>query len=178
MKDELIDMFEDILDNESEKIVSKIIKNQSLLQTNKTFKESVESLIKKEYKAFSYEIQLRANKFIPKNFTLDENHKLVNKYEYNKEKLYKYAQWCKNDIGDKDHRKVSKKMAKNLIDFYKQNPKNRKNLIEIVSDLSKKYFDNHYDSVDIRTVILFLQEEIEQYGYTVISIKPFRIIHN
>ena len=38
------------------------------------------------------------------------------------------------------------------------------------------FFPVHHDSVDSRVVVLFLQNEINNNGYEVSSINPFRIV--
>lgn len=67
-------------------------------------------------------------------------------------------------------------MAPKLIKFANDNPTTEKSFGESVNSMMKEHFPQHYDSVDTRTVIMFLQSDFKNNGYVATSLKPFRIL--
>ena len=69
-------------------------------------------------------------------------------------------------------------IAERLVQYLKENPDSKKNLLELVAIWTQELLPKHNDSVDVETIMLFLQTEIEDLGYQVIEINPLIIEKN
>lgn len=178
MNSSLLFEFERMLDDEAKRVVKKMIKMyEEKIKLNKSYGEIVRMLIDKKYKYYNCEIELRSFRFLPDNLEPDDNnmYALTTSIENTKNHLLRYSDWCKNSIGDKDHRKVAKEMAKELIDYGINHQKTTKSFAELVATFMPTFFPTHNDSVDSRVVVLFIQEEFINAGYKVSSLIPFRL---
>lgn len=178
MENGLMYEFEKMLDAEAKRIVKKMVEMyEQNIKVNMGYGEFVRKFLDKKYEYYSCEIELRCYKFIPYYLEPDpENiYTLISSIEGSKNHLLKYIDWCKNDIGDKDHYKAACEMEKVLIEYGKQNKKTTKSFGELVASLMPNYFPTHHDSVDSRAVILLLEKEFSKDGYTVSSLIPFRL---
>lgn len=179
MNNKLLGDFEGLLDAEAERVVEIIVQmyNEGK-EVNKTYEELVRSLIDKKFEYYNCDIMLRTYGFIPND--LEPDHKsiypLAKRIEGTEKHLLRYIKWCKEDMKDKDHQKVAEEMALKLIKYGEEHKKTNKTLAEIIAKYMPNFFPIHHDSVDSRAVVLLLQNEINNNGYEVSSINPFRII--
>lgn len=180
MESGLMYEFEKTLDDEAKRVVNKMVDMyKQNIEVNMGYGEIVRKLLDKKYNYYSCEIELRSYKFIPHYLEPDTKsvYTLMSSTERTKNHLLKYIDWCKNDVGDKDHYKAACKMEKDLIEYAKKHKKTTKSFGELVASLMPNYFPNHHDSVDSRAVILLLEKEFNKDGYEVSSLNPFRLSH-
>ena len=179
MSNKLLGDFEELLDAEAKRVVEIIVQmyNEGKV-VNKTYEELVRSIINKKFKYYNCDIMLRSYNFIPNDLEPDYKciYPLAKRIEGTEKHLLRYAKWCKEDMKDKDHKKVAEDMALELIKYGEEHKNTRKTLAEIIANFMPDFFPVHHDSVDSRVVVLFLQNEINNNGYEVSSINPFRIV--
>lgn len=178
MNKSLMCEFEEVLNDEAKRVVNKMIEMyENKIEVNMDYGDIVRELLDKKYEYYSCEIELRSFKFIPPNLELDQKnvYALISSEEATKRHLCRYVDWCKNDVGDKDHYKAASGIAKNLIEYGKNHKKTTKSFGELVASFMPDYFPTHHDSVDSRTVIMLLEDEFSKGGYEVSSLNPFRI---
>lgn len=173
----LLREFENMLDTEAKKIVNEMINMYyKKVIVNKTYSQIVRSLVPKELEYYTVAIELRTYHFLPTEFYPDFNseYTLCKKEEYVEDHLLKYCEYCKEN-NDKDHSKMAHIIAERLVQYLKENPDSKKNLLELVAIWTQELLPKHNDSVDVETIMLFLQTEIEDLGYQVIEINPLII---
>lgn len=178
MQGNLLNEFEKLLDVETQRIVSILTEKYFRGETlNCSFEEAIRKFVKKEYKYYSCEIELRAYRFIPQGLVPDSrgNNIFLSKEEADEEHLIHYITYCK-EKGNKDHASASKILAQKLVEFYEKNPETNKQLQEFVSDNMNKLLPEHNDSVDAKAIILLLQQEIVDLGYIITSLIPIRLM--
>ncbi len=177
METELLLDFEKMLDEEAKRIIEELkVIYEKKIKVNKSYFDLIREMIKPEYKYFTTDISLRALKFIPEDYEVDQSNEyaLVTKEQGLINHLLKYSEFCeKEERMEKNHKVAATKMADILIEKYKNN--NRKNMATLLSDNINELLPRHNDSVDARTIVLFLQKEIENKGYKVTSLNPFVI---
>ena len=173
MKTDIWENFNKELNIEAKRVVDILVamyKNKK--KVNKQFGELLLSIMKEEYKNFSIEIELKVIHLIPDDLTYDSTGKypLKTRIEDKKDHIIKYCKYAKKVEG-KDLKKISKTIATEIIDHCNNYPKHN----ESINKLICKYIKNkceHYDSVDLSAIMLFIQEDIEKYGYIVKKINP------
>lgn len=69
-------------------------------------------------------------------------------------------------------------MAEKLVQYLITNPDNREGLLELSAKWTEELLPEHNDSVDVETIMLFLQSEIEDLGYKITEISPLVIEKN
>ena len=65
-----------------------------------------------------------------------------------------------------------------LVQYLITNPDNREGLLELSAKWTEELLPEHNDSVDVETIMLFLQSEIEDLGYKITEISPLVIEKN
>lgn len=177
MENKLFYEFEEELNKEAKRIIDELINlyNRKIL-VNKPFDEIIKSIIKKEYNNYIAEIESRIYLLLPYEYSPDNNEKyaLVSTINNNKEHLLKYSEYCRKKES-KNHVQASKELAKWLIKYCDKHPYSKLSLGEFVSNNLKNIFKEHCDSTDYRTIILFIEEEIESLGFIITSLTPLRI---
>lgn len=178
MKSNLLHEFEEMLDKEAYRIFTEMVNMyNNRVEVNKPFNELVADLIKKEFDYYFTDIEIRiyfcmGNKYAPDN---NDEYALMSMEERNEDHLMKYAEHCIKER-DKNHIKAANEMADILIEFYNQNSLSKMGLAELIASNMSKLFPKHNDSVDSRAMVLYLQSEIEDKGYEITSLQPFRLI--
>lgn len=177
METELLFDFEKMLDEEAKRIIEELkIICKKKIKVNKSYYELIREKIKPEYVYYTTDISLRALKFIPEDYEVDQSNEyaLVTKEQGLINHLLKYSEFCeKEEKMDKNHKAAANKMADILIEKYQNNDKT--NMATLLSDNINELLPRHNDSVDARAIVLFLQQEIENKGYKVTSLNPFII---
>ena len=69
-------------------------------------------------------------------------------------------------------------MAEKLVQYLIANPNNREGLLELSAKWTEELLPEHNDSVDVQTIMLFLQSEIEDLGYKITEVSPLVIERN
>lgn len=176
----LLREFENMLDTEAKKIVNEMINlYYKKVIVNKTYSQIVRSLVPKELEYYTVAIELRTYHFLPTEFYPDFNseYTLCKKEEYVEDHLLKYCEYCKEE-NTKNHSKVAKTMAEKLVQYLIANPNNREGLLELSAKWTEELLPEHNDSVDVQTIMLFLQSEIEDLGYKITEVSPLVIERN
>ena len=179
MKTMIWEKFNQELNSEAKRILDLLMKMyNSKSIVNKHSGDLISSLIYDEYKNFSIEIEMKVLSLLPGNLTFDHSGKyaLITTLEDEKNHIIKYTNYLKKNE-NKDLRKLSKILAKDLINYYKNNPNNKESIIMLID----KYIRDkkiHYDSVDLTAIMMFIQNDIENLGYIVNDINPFKIMKN
>lgn len=181
MKGSLICEFEKMLDEEANRIITKMINmyNERKI-VNKSFSKVVFSLVREEFEYYRIEIELRVRFLLPTEYVPDfnEEYTLAKRDENNEDYLLKYAEWCLKEKKGKNHINAAKEMAVKLVNFFNNNPNTSKSLGELIAGWMSEFFPYHHDSVDARVLVLFLQPEIEDLGYVITSLAPLRMLKN
>lgn len=179
MNNNLLNKFEMMLDNEAKRVIQLIIKMyEDGIMVNQSFESLVRSLIDKKFNYYVCDIQLRIYTFLPRNLEPDQNSvfSLITRSEATQNHLLSYIDWCQKDIKDKDHYKAAEQMAIKLIEYANKHRNTKMTLVELVAKYMPDFFPIHHDSVDSRAVVLLLEDEINNNGYEVLSLAPFRIM--
>lgn len=122
MQGNLLNEFEKLLDVETQRVVSvlteKYFRGEIL---NCSFEEAIRNFVKKEYRYYSCEIELRAYRFIPQGLVPDSrgNNIFLTKEDANEEHLIHYITYCK-EKGDKNHINAAKILANEIIEYYEK----------------------------------------------------------
>lgn len=176
----LLKEFEQMLDDEAKKIVNEMLSMyHKRIIVNKTYSEVVGSLVPEELKYYTVAIELRTMQFLPSEYYPDFNHEytLCKKEEYLEDHLLKYCEHCKQEK-NKNHSEVAKTMAKKFVEYLATNSSERKGLLELSAMWTEELLPEHNDSVDVETIMLFLQSEIEDLGYKIMETNPLVIERN
>lgn len=154
MKNKTFLELEKNIDKEAKRILPKVKK---IYKEEKNLLKYINLKIKKEYRFFLCEIEIRILYFI----ILEEQKKTEDsqiRYKNSKKHLLKYYKFCSINFDNKNHLEISKNIAKDIVSFHNNNKMKNKNIINLVKKCLKKYCSEQFDSVDLRTVILFLDE--------------------
>jgi len=174
MQDELLMEFEKVLDDEAQRIVDELVKKyEERKKVKKSFTELVRSLIKKEFKYYVVDIELRCYGLLPRNLQPDfeAQYALITKREGIKNHLIKYSKMK----DEKNHPQAAKELADLLIEYCDENPETTLGLPEIVADNMDALFPTHNDSVDTRATVMFLESALKDKGYRITSLCPIRM---
>lgn len=135
----------------------------------------IRALARDEYKYFWVDLMIKIKKLLPEELDEDLSKKyiLVTKEEHEKYHLLGYEKFSK-ELG-KNHKKASKELAKILIDYYSDNPDCKKDLLQLIVENINTVLPDHNDSVDCNVVLMYLQKDIENNGYHIMSLAPLRI---
>lgn len=178
MQNELLFNFEYYLYKEAERITKEVLKQRkNTEEIERHLSKQIKTNVTKDLKNYWIEIEFlvrhilrTAQKNNPKEKGLD-----TKEIQRMHNQLLSYCSFCK-ESNDKDHKKAANKIAKKLINFCHKNPNSTKSLPELIYEYMPIYFKDHYDSVDSKGIMLFLQKELQDMGYLPTSLKPFRII--
>src|SRR5699024_6981017 len=176
----LLKEFEVMLDDEAKKVVNEMVNMyHKRIIVNKPYGEIVRDLVPKELQYYTTSIELRTYHFLPEEYCPDFNNEytLCKKEEHLEDHLLKYCEYCKEE-NTKNHSKVAKTMAEKLVQYLITNPDNREGLLELSAKWTEELLPEHNDSVDVETIMLFLQSEIEDLGYKITEISPLVIEKN
>lgn len=171
MKNKLFFAFEDYLSQEAERIMLeylKAIKNKDELGT------FIKKTIKPEVTNYWLDIEIRIRRMLMQNTAKQIISNDLEKIEIQKQ-LIRYSNWCKEEK-EKDHKDATQKIVIDIIKDYENNVNQKKSLAELIYEYMPLYLKHHYDSIDSKIIILFLEEELKNKGYKVININPFKII--
>ena len=176
MKRSLLSKFDKELILEAKRVNKKMLKiHKSKQKVNMSYSQVVKKLVKQEYKGYWCYISLIAPSFIPKKYVMDPSgiYMFVDKEQDSINHLKGYIEFSKQN--DKNHYIAAKKIAIEIINFCNKNPNTKESLAEILSKKIEKYFPKHYDSVDIRAVVLLLEQELRDKRKVIKKINPLRI---
>lgn len=169
--------FEELLDNEAARVFGRILlKYERKEKVNKSLEQLVSSLVKKEFKYFYFDISCKVRRMLPKN--LDEDlsmeYALTTRDDHLEQWLTGYEKYCVK-VNEKDHKTVSKEIAEELVKYCDANPSCNENITYLVVEKLKLAMPDHNDSVDCRTILMYLQQEIMALGYIITNLEPLRI---
>ena len=177
MKGNLENNFEELLDKEALRIMHKLlIKYERQEKVNRSFWELIQYMAKDKYKYFYLDIAFKIKKLLPEDLEEDitKEYALVTKEIGSKRHLKDYEMFCQKN--GKSHKKASKELANMLVKYCLSNPDSKKDLIQLVVQNISMVMPTHHDSVDCRVILMYLQQDINSTGYTVINLAPLRII--
>lgn len=178
MKNELLFYFEDYLYKEATRIAKEVIKeNKSKEEINEYLSKFIKKTIKADLTNYWLDIEFLVRRMLSNNINNNQEQKILNDIEIlrMRNQLLGYCTWCKEE-NEKDHEQVASKIALDLIKFCEHNPTSTKGLAELIYEYMPVYFEEHYDSIDSKAIMLFLQKELNKMGYLTTSLKPFRLI--
>ena len=169
MQDELIIAFEKMLDQKALELLPQVIPYYHNKNTF-SFGQKVNAQLPRDLKPYWCDIELRIIRYIYLKEKGADLSNLQEDYENEKDYLYQYYHSCqKKPYGRIDHKITSEILAHTLVDTFPSNKK--RNLAALAFQVIKK-MNRHYDSVDIRCVILLLEKELASLGYIITSIDP------
>lgn len=176
MLGDLENEFELLLEKEAIRIMGLLlIKYNEKQKVNQSLSNLVFELAKKDYKYFSINLFSIVKEILPKNLEEDLNgiYAFVTKEEHRNTYLTKNAkEYLKRG---KDYKSFSNQIADLLIEYCLQNPECEDDLVQLIVRNINNLMPNHNDSVDFRTILMYLQENMMNRGYIFISIAPLRL---
>lgn len=141
----------------------------------KSVSSLIQKMIKKEYSYYWCDIEMRIYHYLEVDkYNVKEDPK--KRYFDQIKHLKRYSYFCREEL-KRNHRVIAHEVSKKMIYDYNQNIELLGDLLEIVSNYVNKVASEIYnDPVDIRTIMMFLEHDIERSGYKVTSLSPFQII--
>lgn len=163
----------DELDAEAKRISDILIDNYKCdnnVKIRQIF-SSAKKLIKEEYIYYNTEISIRVCFYVYNEF---DNQKNAERRNNDLTNTIKYYEYCQQNT-EKNHRIISKKIAKLLINSNSNYSLNDRSLARFLSEVIDDFLPQHNDCMDIKAIMLFLQDDIEKEGYTVETINPLKM---
>ncbi|MDD4188141.1 MAG: hypothetical protein PHX04_05250 [Bacilli bacterium] len=172
------DSFDSLINDEAIRIMGRmLIMYEKRKKVNKSFEDVIRDLAKKDYKSFWIDIMVIIHKLLPECLWEDFSGKyvLVTKEDYRNQTLKNYYKnHCKNKNG-KDHKESSKQIANILIKHCTAHPTCKEDLLQLMVINMSKIMPEHNDSVDIKTIVMYIQQDINDFGYIITNLSPLRI---
>lgn len=177
IKTDLFSSFNSDLKKEAKRIYEILLKKyDEQVRFDMTFEDIVRTYLKEEYKYYEIDIFFNILSFIPSGLKCDPFHEyvFVTEEEAELRHLTRYISYCieKRYTNPKEKAFI---LAKKLVNMSRQDIVGSLGLHQIVVQNMPVLYPNHHDSVDAKSLILCLQDEIENLGYKIEQVNPLII---